>query len=379
MFQVATACALAAHKLNRPVKMYLNRKTDMIMAGGRHPMKVTYNVGFRSDGKLTALELTMLIDAGTEPDVSPILPRNIMGPLRKYDWGALSFDVKVCKTNLPSRTAMRAPGEVQGSYIAESIIENVASSLRMEADEVRKINLHSYGSLRKFYKHISGEEDEYTLPLLWDKLEISSELKKRGEMVKEFNRCNVWRKRGISRVPIVHQVMQRPTPGRVSILSDGSVVVEVGGIEIGQGLWTKVRQMVAYGLGLMKCNGSDELIERIRVVQADTLGLIQGGFTAGSTTSESSCEAVRLCCVTLAERLKPTVDQMMMEKSGSVTWNLLIQQVSSLVTLIVVLEILGHLVKVSIIFSQNKISGAYTYEIFLKKIGLGVHIYAIFF
>ncbi|KAJ4903083.1 Abscisic-aldehyde oxidase [Raphanus sativus] len=323
---VATACALAAHKLNRPVKMYLNRKTDMIMAGGRHPMKVTYNVGFRSDGKLTALELTMLIDAGTEPDVSPILPRNIMGPLRKYDWGALSFDVKVCKTNLPSRTAMRAPGEVQGSYIAESIIENVASSLRMEADEVRKINLHSYGSLRKFYKHISGEEDEYTLPLLWGKLEISSELKKRGEMVKEFNRCNVWRKRGISRVPIVHQVMQRPTPGRVSILSDGSVVVEVGGIEIGQGLWTKVRQMVAYGLGLMKCNGSDELIERIRVVQADTLGLIQGGFTAGSTTSESSCEAVRLCCVILAERLKPTVDQMMMEKSGSVTWNLLIQQ-----------------------------------------------------
>ncbi|KAJ0260205.1 Abscisic-aldehyde oxidase [Hirschfeldia incana] len=323
---VATACALAAHKLNRPVKMYLNRKTDMIMAGGRHPMKVTYNVGFRSDGKLTALELTMLIDAGTEPDVSPILPRNIMGPLRKYDWGALSFDVKVCKTNLPSRTAMRAPGEVQGSYIAEAIIESVASSLQMEADEVRKINLHSYSSLRKFYKHISGEEDEYTLPLLWDKVEISSELEKRVEMVKEFNRCNVWRKRGISRVPIVHQVMQRPTPGRVSILSDGSVVVEVGGIEIGQGLWTKVRQMVAYGLGLTKCAGSDELIERIRVVQADTLGLIQGGFTAGSTTSESSCEAVRLCCVILVERLKPAMDKLMVEKSGSVTWNLLIQQ-----------------------------------------------------
>ncbi|KAF8049853.1 hypothetical protein N665_2109s0003 [Sinapis alba] len=323
---VATACALAAHKLNRPVKMYMNRKTDMIMAGGRHPMKVTYNVGFRSDGKLTALELTMLIDAGTEPDVSPILPRNIMGPLRKYDWGALSVDVKVCKTNLPSRTAMRAPGEVQGSYIAESIIENVASSLQMEVDEVRKINLHTYDSLRKFYKHISGEEDEYTLPLLWDKVEISSEFKKRDEMVKEFNKCNVWRKRGISRVPIVHQVMQRPTPGKVSILSDGSVVVEVGGIEIGQGLWTKVKQMVAYGLGLTKCTGSEKLIERIRVVQADTLGLIQGGFTAGSTTSENSCEAVRLCCVTLVERLKPTMDQMMMEKSGSVTWNMLIQK-----------------------------------------------------
>ncbi|KAG7568170.1 2Fe-2S ferredoxin-like superfamily [Arabidopsis thaliana x Arabidopsis arenosa] len=323
---VATACALGAYKLQRPVKMYLNRKTDMIMAGGRHPMKITYNVGFRSDGKLTALELTMLIDAGLEPDVSPIMPRNIMGPLRKYDWGALSFDVKVCKTNCPSRTAMRAPGEVQGSYIAESIIENVASSLQMDVDVVRKINLHTYDSLRKFYKHISGDPDEYTLPLLWEKLEISSKFKERVEMVKEFNLSNVWRKRGISRVPIVHQVMQRPTPGKVSILSDGSVVVEVGGIEIGQGLWTKVQQMVAYGLSMVKCKGSEKLLERIRVVQSDTLGMIQGGFTAGSTTSESSCEAVRLCCVILVERLKSTMDQMMMEKPSSVTWNMLIQQ-----------------------------------------------------
>ncbi|EOA26467.1 hypothetical protein CARUB_v10022516mg [Capsella rubella] len=323
---VATACALGAFKLQRPVKMYMNRKTDMIMAGGRHPMKISYNVGFRSDGKLTALEFTMLIDAGFETDVSPILPRNIMGPLRKYDWGALSFDIKVCKTNCLSRTAMRAPGEVQGSYIAESIIENVASSLQMDVDAVRKINLHSYDSLRKFYKHIAGDPDEYTLPLLWDKLEKSSKYKERAEMVKEFNVCNVWRKRGISRVPILHQVMQRPTPGKVSILSDGSIVVEVGGIEIGQGLWTKVQQMVAYGLGMVKCEGSEKLLERIRVVQSDTLGMIQGGFTAGSTTSESSCEAVRLCCVTLVERLKPTMDQMMIEKLGSVTWNMLIQQ-----------------------------------------------------
>ncbi|CAN8247048.1 unnamed protein product [Cochlearia groenlandica] len=320
---VATACALAAHKLQRPVKMYMNRKTDMIMAGGRHPMKITYNVGFKSDGKLTALELTMLIDAGIEPDISPIMPRNIVGPLRKYDWGALSFDIKVCKTNLPSRTAMRAPGEVQGSYIAESIIENVATSLGMDVDSVRTINLHTYDSLGKFYKHIAGDLDEYTLPLLWDKLEISSKYKERAEMVKEFNLCNLWRKRGISRVPIIHQVMQRPTPGKVSILSDGSVVVEVGGIEIGQGLWTKVQQMVAYGLGMTKCKGSEKLLERIRVVQSDTLGLIQGGFTAGSTTSENSCEAVRLCCIILVERLKPIMDQM---KSGSLTWNMLIQQ-----------------------------------------------------
>ncbi|XP_010483972.1 PREDICTED: benzaldehyde dehydrogenase (NAD(+))-like [Camelina sativa] len=322
---VATACALAAQKLQRPVKIYLNRKTDMIMTGGRHPMKITYSVGFRCDGKVTALELCILIDAGIDADVSPILPLNIMNSLRKYDWGALSFDIKVCKTNLPSRTSLRAPGEVQGSYIAESIIENLASSLNMDVDVVRRINLHTYESLRKFYKQDAGEPDEYTLPLLWDKLEISADFRRRAESVKEFNLCNVWRKRGISRVPIIHLVVHRPTPGKVSILSDGSVAVEVAGIEVGQGLWTKVQQMVAYGLGMIKCDGSEDLLERIRLLQTDTLSMSQSSYTAGSTTSENCCEAVRLCCGILVERLKPTMNQIL-ENARSVTWDMLIQQ-----------------------------------------------------
>ncbi|CAA7015316.1 unnamed protein product [Microthlaspi erraticum] len=326
---VATACALAAQKLQRPVRIYLNRKTDMIMAGGRHPLKITYSVGFRSDGKLTALELYILVDAGIDVDVSLMLPMNIINALKKYDWGALSFDIKVCKTNLPSRTSLRAPGEVQGSYIAESIIEKVASSLNMDVDVVRRINLHSYESLKKFYtQEVAGEPDEYTLPLLWDKLEISSDFKRREESVKEFNLCNVWRKRGISRVPIVYEVVHRATPGRVSILSDGSVVVEVAGIEMGQGLWTKVQQMVAYGLGLIKCDGSQDLLHRVRLIQTDTLSMVQSSYTAGSTTSENCCEAVRLCCSILVERLKPTMNQIL-ENARSVTWDMLIQQANT--------------------------------------------------
>ncbi|XP_010521612.1 PREDICTED: abscisic-aldehyde oxidase-like isoform X2 [Tarenaya hassleriana] len=322
---VATACALAAHKLQRPVKMYLNRKTDMVMAGGRHPMKITYNVGFKSNGKITALELEILIDGGFDKDVSPKMPNFMWGPMRKYDWGAMSVDVKVCKTNLPSRTTMRAPGELQGSYIGEVIIENVASSLNMDVDAVRKTNLHTYESLTKFYQQTAGDRNEYTLPSIWDKLEISSGFKERVEMVKEFNGSNVWRKRGISRVPIVHQCTQRATPGKVSIFSDGSVVAEVGGIELGQGLWTKVQQMTAYGLGLIKCDGSEKLLEKIRVVQADTISLTQGGLTNGSTTSENSCAAIGLCCEILVNRLKPMMDKIL-EKTGSVNWDTLVTQ-----------------------------------------------------
>ncbi|XVF05023.1 hypothetical protein REPUB_Repub05bG0135500 [Reevesia pubescens] len=322
---VSTACALAAYKLHRPVRMYVNRKTDMIMAGGRHPMKITYSVGFKTNGKVTALKLDILIDAGMSTDISPMIPHNMLGSLKKYDWGALAFDIKVCKTNRPSRSAMRAPGEVQASFITEAIVEHVASTLALEVDTVRSINLHKYDSLELFFKTSAGEPLEYTLPSIWDKLAMSSSFYHRIEMLKEFNRCNKWRKRGISRVPIVHEVMLRATPGKVSILRDGSIVVEVGGIELGQGLWTKVKQMTAYALSLIQCGGTEELLEKVRVIQADSLSLIQGGFTAGSTTSESSCEAVRLCCNILVERLT-ALKERLEEQMGSIKWETLILQ-----------------------------------------------------
>uniref|UniRef100_A0A2P2MQG5 indole-3-acetaldehyde oxidase n=1 Tax=Rhizophora mucronata TaxID=61149 RepID=A0A2P2MQG5_RHIMU len=324
---VATACALAAHKLGRPVRMYLDRKTDMIMAGGRHPMKISYSVGFKSNGKITALKLDVLINAGISADVSPILPHCLVSTLKKYDWGALLFDIKVCKTNHSSKSAMRAPGEVQGSFIAETVIEHVASTLLLDVDSVRSINLHTYESLCLFYGNSSGEPLEYTIPSIWHKLLSFSSFHQRTAKIKEFNRCNVWQKRGISRVPIVHEVMVKPTAGKVSILSDGSIAVQVGGIEIGQGLWTKVKQMAAFALTSIQCDGVGDLLEKVRVIQSDTLSLIQGNLTAGSTTSESSCEAVRLCCEVLVERLMPLKGRLQ-EKMGSITWEKLIEQVA---------------------------------------------------
>ncbi|XP_019434190.1 PREDICTED: indole-3-acetaldehyde oxidase-like [Lupinus angustifolius] len=321
----AVSCAVAAHKLSRPVRIYLNRKTDMIMAGGRHPMKIIYSIGFKNDGKITALELQILVDAGIYVDVSAIMPRNIIGALKKYDWGALSFDIKVCRTNRPSRSAMRGPGEVQGSFIAEAVIENVAASLLMDVDLVRSINLHTHKSLQSFYEGASGEPHEYTLPSVWHKLAVSANFEQRVELVKEFNKINTWKKRGISRVPAVYQLTLRPTPGKVSIFSDGSVIVEVGGIELGQGLWTKVKQMAAFALSAIQCDGTRDLVDKVRVVQSDTVSLIQGGFTAGSTTSESSCEAVRLSCNILVERLRPLKEKLQNEM-GSIKWESLILQ-----------------------------------------------------
>ncbi|KAM3303270.1 abscisic-aldehyde oxidase isoform X1 [Capsicum chacoense] len=321
---VSTACALAAYKLRRPVRIYVNRNTDMIINGGRHPMKVTYSVGFKSSGKITALNLDILINAGITEDMSPILPLGLINSLKKYDWGALSFDVKLCKTNLTSKTTMRGPGDVQGSFIAEAIIEHVASLLSMEVDSVRNENVHTFESINLFYGNIVAA-GEYTLPSIMDKLAVSSSFFQRSKMLEQFNQKNTWKKRGISRVPIVFNAMQRATPGKVSILQDGSIVVEVGGIEIGQGLWTKVRQMAAYALSLIESSWADDLLKKVRVIQADTLSVVQGGLTSGSTTSESSCAAVKLSCNVLVERLTPLKKQLQ-EQNGSVDWPTLIGQ-----------------------------------------------------
>jgi abscisic-aldehyde oxidase len=128
-------------------------------------------------------------------------------------------------------------------------------------------------------------------------------------------------------VPLIFKVDPRAAPGRVSVLNDGSIVVEVGGIEIGQGLWTKVQQMTAFALGKLWPDGGESLLERVRVLQADTLNLIQGGLTAGSTSSESSCAATLQACNMLIGRLKPVFDRLQ-QQSENVSWDTLISQVS---------------------------------------------------
>ncbi|KAJ3707264.1 hypothetical protein LUZ61_010969 [Rhynchospora tenuis] len=324
---VITACAVAAHKLRRPVKVYLDRQTDMVMIGGRHPTKANYTVGFKSDGKITSLHLDLRLNAGISEDVSPLMPPAIIGAMNKYNWGNLSFELKVCKTNNTSKSAMRAPGDVQGSFIAEAIVEHVASVLSLDTNAVRRKNLHDHESLKVFFQESAGEASTYTLPTLFDRLASTPSYEARAKMVKHFNFENKWKKRGISCVPITYKVRTKQSPGKVSVLNDGSIVVEVGGIEIGQGLWTKVKQMAAFGLKEL-VEGSEDLLEKVRVVQADSFSLIQGGLTGGSTTSESSCAAVQLACNTLVERLKPLKDKMKEEK-GVVPWTALIGQASA--------------------------------------------------
>ncbi|CAD6206971.1 unnamed protein product [Miscanthus lutarioriparius] len=286
------------------------------MAGGRHPMKAKYSVGFKSNGKITALHLDLGINAGISPDLSPVLPFAIIGALKKYNWGSLEFDTKICKTNVSSKSAMRAPGDVQGSFIAEAIMEHVASALSVDTNTVRRKNLHDFESLVLFYGESAGEASTYSLVSMFDKLALSPDYQLRAATIEQFNRSNRWKKRGISCVPITYEVGLRPTPGKVSIMNDGSIVVEVGGIEIGQGLWTKVKQMTAFGLGQLCRDGGECLLDK------------RLGNHVPHSTSETSCAAVGQSCAALVERLKPIKERLEAAKGNTLEWGDLIAQAS---------------------------------------------------
>ncbi|KAG0477108.1 hypothetical protein HPP92_013949 [Vanilla planifolia] len=155
---------------------------------------------------LNVLVITRRVGGGFGGKATKAIP-TVLEALRKYDWGASSFDVKLCKTNLPSKSVMRAPRDVQGSFIVEAVIEHVAFSLCVSANLIRQKKLHSFESLRLY--------------------------------------C------------------EGPMPGKVGIFRDGSVVIEVGGIELGQGLWTKVRQMAAFTLGQLWSHDILDLLEKL--------------------------------------------------------------------------------------------------------------------
>ncbi|KAI5083886.1 hypothetical protein GOP47_0000055 [Adiantum capillus-veneris] len=317
---VASACAIAAHKLRHPVRMYLDRKTDMVMMGGRHPVRALYSVSFKQYGKVTGLRAKISIDGGWSQDFTSVLHLAVYQGLLKYNWVSLDIEFLPCKTNLSCKSAMRAPGHVQGSFIADTILEHIASVLGLDMKLVVSRNLHTIDSARLFHPdlNIACKDDFDVLPI-WNTMVKRVEAKERD--IDSFNMSNHWLKRGLSVLPCVYKVHRSSTPARVSIFKDGSVVVEVGGIEIGQGLWTKVKQATINGLSPL-CERSKEGLEslNIRVVQADSMSLPHGGLTSSSTTSEGSCEAVMKACQLLVDRLMPVKLQKQKVVAGNLSW-----------------------------------------------------------
>ncbi|KAL9892420.1 xanthine dehydrogenase rosy [Glossina fuscipes fuscipes] len=296
---VALPVALACYRLRRPVRCMLDRDEDMMITGTRHPFLYKYKVGCTKEGLITACDVELYNNAGWSMDLSfSVLQRAMFHFENCYKVPNVKVGGWVCKTNLPSNTAFRGFGGPQGMIVGEHIIRDVARIAGKDLIEVMKLNFYKTGDITHYDQILE------TFPIdrcLDDCLRQSHFYRKRRE-IEEFNKKNRWRKRGISAVPtkygIAFGVLHLNQAGSlINIYSDGSVLLSHGGVEIGQGLNTKMIQCCASSLGIP--------IEIIHIAETSTDKVPNTSATAASVGSDINGMAVLDACRKLNERLEP--------------------------------------------------------------------------
>ena len=277
--QMAVWAALAARKFKCAVKLRLDRDDDFMITGKRHPFDYDYTVGFDDSGLVTALKLTMLANCGFSADLSgPVADRAIFHADNAYFLSDVEIASYRCKTNTQSNTAFRGFGGPQGVIAIEAILGDIARHLGLDPLDVRLRNL--YGIEERNVTHYQMKVEDNILQPLISQLEQTSRYRDRRERIGAWNAGSAVIKRGIAITPVKFGISFTATffnqaGALVHVYTDGSVQVNHGGTEMGQGLNTKVAQLVADELGVP--------FERVRSTAADTSKVPNASATAASS------------------------------------------------------------------------------------------------
>ncbi|XP_021553383.1 xanthine dehydrogenase/oxidase [Neomonachus schauinslandi] len=296
---VSTAVALAAHKTGRPVRCMLDRDEDMLITGGRHPFLAKYKVGFMKDGKVVALKVEHYSNAGNTLDLSQsIMERALFHMDNCYKIPNILGTGRLCKTNLPSNTAFRGFGGPQGMLIAEYWMSEVALTCGLPAEEVRRKNLYKEGDLT----HFNQKLEAFTLSRCWDECLASSQYHARRSEIDKFNEENCWKKRGLCIIPTKFGIsfsipFLNQAGALIHVYTDGSVLLAHGGMEMGQGLHTKMIQVASRALKIP--------ISKIYISETSTNTVPNTSPTAASVSSDLNGQAIYEACQTILKRLEP--------------------------------------------------------------------------
>ena len=312
----AAWAALLARATNRPVKIRLSRDDDQIMTGKRHPFLIKYEVGFDADGKLLALKTEQHSNGGAAADLSfPILERAMFHAENAYYIPHISITGKVWKTNLPPNTAFRGFGGPQGMAAMENIIDRIARFLGKDALEIRRLNF--YGQERHNITPYGQKIENNRLQLIYGQLLESSEYERRRKEVNLFNQENEFIKRGLALTPVKFGIsfttsLLNQAGALVNIYQDGTIQVNHGGTEMGQGLNTKIRQIAAAEFGLSP--------ERIKITPTDTSKVPNTSATAASSGTDLNGMAVKNAIDKLKENMALVISLYFNDtkKSGSI-------------------------------------------------------------
>ncbi|MPS45699.1 MAG: xanthine dehydrogenase molybdopterin binding subunit [Stenotrophomonas sp.] len=295
----ACLCAVIAHLTGRPTKMRLPRMEDMSMTGKRHPFYVEYDVGFDDDGLLHGIEMDLAGNCGYSPDLSgSIVDRAMFHSDNAYFLGNATIIGHRCKTNTASNTAYRGFGGPQGMVAIEEVMDAVARSLGKDPLEVRKLNY--YGKTERNVTHYHQTVEHNVIHEMTAELEESAEYAKRREELRAFNANSPVLKKGLAMTPVKFGISFTATflnqaGALIHIYTDGSIHLNHGGTEMGQGLNTKVAQVVAEVFQVD--------IERIQITATNTDKVPNTSPTAASSGADLNGMAAKNAAETIKQRL----------------------------------------------------------------------------
>jgi xanthine dehydrogenase large subunit len=293
----AALAAIAARKLDAPVKIYLRRRDDMRVSGKRHPYVSTYRIGLDADLRIVAYEADFYQNSGACADLSPaILPRTLFHAASAYRIPNVRVTGYMCRTNLVPFTAFRGFGAPQGVFVIESAIERAAEALGVRALDIQRKNLLK-----------PGDSFHYGMPVkecrTAEAMEKALRMSGYDALVKEieaYNASHAATKRGIAVMPTCFgisftKLMMNQGGALVHVYQDGSVSVSSGGIEMGQGLNRKIAVVASRSLGIP--------IDAVRIERTGTRTVANTFPTAASSGSDINGAAVKAACDRIVARL----------------------------------------------------------------------------
>lgn len=296
---IACIAAIMAVKTGRACKLRLDRDDDMIMTGKRHDFVIDYEVGFDDNGRIHGVDFMFASRCGISADLSgPVNDRTMFHCDNAYFLENINIVSHRCKTNTVSNTAFRGFGGPQGMHAIEYVIDDIARSLELDPLDVRRRNFYGVGERNVTpYQQVV---DDNIIADIFDQLEHSANYVGRREEIRKFNAASPVLKRGIAMTPVKFGISFTATHlnqagALVHVYRDGSVHLNHGGTEMGQGLFIKVAQVAADELGVS--------VDRIRINASDTSKVPNASATAASSGSDMNGKAAQIACAKIRARL----------------------------------------------------------------------------
>lgn len=295
----ASAAAIAAVRTGRPVKLRADRDDDMLVTGKRHCFHYLYEVGYDVDGRILAARVDMVTRAGFSADLSgPVATRAVCHFDNAYYLSDVEIRAACGKTNTQSNTAFRGFGGPQGAIAIEYVLDEIARNLGRDPLDIRRLNF--YGTQERNVTPYGQTVVDNVIGKLVDELEATSDYRARRAAIVDYNRSSPVLKKGLALTPLKFGIAFNVTHlnqagALVHVYVDGSILVNHGGTEMGQGINTKVMQVVAHELGVE--------LERVRATATNTSKVSNTSATAASTGADLNGKAAQDAARSIRERL----------------------------------------------------------------------------